>query len=269
MVTVADVHVTMSAHEVFPHAPLQLVVFELRYERQTKVGRELLDALTPLVADGEVDFGAANVRVTQPGAPESALFHILDRAGTLALTVWPTSLTLESSDYQHFGPFRDTALATFAALSRHLGGPPLHRLGLRYVDEIHPDPSPAEPAGWARWIRPELVGLASVTDGSVTGFGGGVTVDLGDDCTLSFRYSTVSGPAVESGGLLRLRRRPATPAVVLDTDGYWQPTGATPVSHDRLAGLVDQLHDAISGLFTDVTTDDSRSLFRTAEQGRT
>ena len=259
----------MSAHEVFPDAPLQLVVFELRYERQAKVGRDLLDILTQLVAGGEVDFGGVNVRVTQPGAPESALFHVLDRAGTLALTVWPSSLTLESSDYQHFGPFRETALAAFAAVSRHLGEPPLRRIGLRYVDEIHPVPSPGEPDGWARWIRPELVGLAKLTGGSVTGFGGGVSVDLGDDCALSFRYSTVSGPAVESGGLLHLRRRPATPAVVLDTDGYWQPAEAAPVSEDRLAGLVDQLHDAISGVFADVITDDSRSLFRTAEQGET
>jgi uncharacterized protein (TIGR04255 family) len=257
----------MSTHEVFPNAPLQLVVFEVRHQRVAKVGRGLFDALTRLVADGEVDFGSANILVQQPEPPEPALFHIVDRAGTLAITVWPSSLVVERADYKRFSSFRQTALAAFENLSRHLDGHPLTRVGLRYVDEIHPDPTPSRPAEWGRWIGGDLVASAQISDLPVVGFGGGVTIDAGEECMLNFRYSTVAGPSVESSGLLHLRPRPNTPAVILDTDGYWRPARPSSLSPEQLGRMVDRIHDAIAQVFDRVVTDDSRMLFRSSEEG--
>ena len=144
-------------------------------------GGESACALTPLVADGEVGFGAANVRVTQPGPPESALFHILNRAAR-----WPsrcgraaspsraaTSLTSDRCGIPPWRPSRHSP-ATSA-------GPRCTETAYATSTRSSSTRQPAEPADWARWIRPELVRLASVTGGSVTGCGGGVTVDLGDD----------------------------------------------------------------------------------------
>lgn len=267
LVTVPDIPVSVSMHEVFANAPLQLVVFEVRYERLAKVGRELFDALSAVVTDGEVDFATANVRVDQPASPEAALFHIVDRAGTLAITMWPSSMVVESTDYLHFSPFRQIALEAFTALSHHLGDHRVSRIGLRYVDEIHPDPSPRRPEEWSRWIRADLTALTGITKLPIVGFGGGLTIDIGGDCNLSFRYTTVPGPAVESAGLLRLRPRPASPAVVLDTDGYWQPPQPAALDPDDLAAVVNRIHDAVTGVFEQVITEDSRMLFRAVDQG--
>lgn len=267
LVTLTDIPVSMTMHEVFPNAPLQLVVFEVRFDRLASVGRGLLDALTGLVGDGEVQFGTANVQVVLPGPPESAMFHIVDKPGTLAITVWPGSLAVESSDYQQFSLFKEKALAAFSEFSPHLSGRPVNRIGLRYVDEIHPDPSPTKPEEWGRWVNPSLVSLARITDKPVVGLGGGVTVDIGDECMVSFRYSTVPGPAVQSSGLLRLRSRPNTPALLLDTDGYWQPSNGSAIDTVRVSAVVDRIHDGIAAVFHQVITDDSRTLFRATEQG--
>lgn len=257
----------MSMHEVFPNAPLQLVVFEVRFDRLASVGRGLLDALTGLVGEGEVHFGTANVRVVLPDPPESAMFHIVDKAGTLAITVWPGSLAVESSDYKQFSLFKEKALAAFSEVSPHLSGRSVHRIGLRYVDEIHPDPSPTKPEEWGRWVNPALVSLARITDDPVVGLGGGVTIDVGDECMVSFRYSTVPGPAIQSSGLLQLRPRPSTPALLLDTDGYWQPSSRSAIGTVRVSAVVDRIHDAIAAVFHQVITDESRTLFRSTERG--
>ena len=67
------------------------------------------------------------------------------------------------------------------------------------------------PEEWSRWIRADLAALTGIIRLPIVGFGGGLTIDIGGDCNLSGRYTTVPGPAVESAGLLRLRPRPASP----------------------------------------------------------
>lgn len=256
----------MTEREVFPNAPLQLVVFEARHAR-ADVGREALEALVAILGDGaHVNFGGPALRVADEAAgPEAALFQVIDSTETISLTVWPTSLVVESTDYEHFERFVSLVAEAFSSFVGLVNPPAFGRVGLRYVDELHPDPPALLPTDWSRWIDGRLVDFAGVTPRPVSGFGGGLSIDLGDNYMLSFRFTTVPGPAVESTGALRLRERPRTPAMILDTDGYWQPPEPEPVSPNDLERLLTRLHDGIRELFDSVVTDESRSLFRAGE----
>jgi hypothetical protein len=67
-----------------------------------------------------------------------------------------------------------------------------------------------------------LLALPSLTGKRVSALGGGLTVDLGDDYAVNFRYATAHGPVVQSANLW-LRPRPSSAALMLDTDAFWQP----------------------------------------------
>jgi uncharacterized protein (TIGR04255 family) len=257
----------MVAREVFPYPPLQLVIFEARHGgvADVDVGRETLDGLMEAVGQGSrVGFGVSTLRIADPSAgPEAALFQIVDPFGTASVTMWPTSFVVEATDYQHFEAFREVVTTIFGVfMSNASVAPPFARIGLRYVDELHPDPPALEPLEWGKWIDSRLVGLATIARRPVTGFGGGLSVDLGDSCGLSFRFATLAGPAVESTGPLQLRPRPATPAIVLDTDGFWLPSDPESLDTPKLGALLDRLHDGVRELFDEVVTEESRALFR-------
>jgi len=260
----------MTEREVFPNAPLQLVVFEARHAGGLKVGREALEALVAVFGiAARVNFGGPALRLADEAAgPEAALFQIIDSSATLSVTVWPTSLVVESTEYLHFERFRATVVEVFASFVEIVRPVAFSRVGLRYVDEVHPDPPALLPRDWGRWIDRRLVDFSAVTSRPGTGFGGGLSIDLGDDYMLSFRFTPVPGPAVESAGTLQLRPRPRTPAVILDTDGFWQPEEAEPLAAQGLERLLTRLHDGIRELFDSVVTDASRSLFRSKEMAR-
>jgi uncharacterized protein (TIGR04255 family) len=253
----------MATREVFPNAPLQLVVFEARHATATRVGRTALDALSAVLGGGaEVEFGIPTLRVAEGAAPEGVLFQVVDRSRTTAVTVWPSSLVVESTDYERYERFRDTVRAAVDGFGSSVDVPAFIRIGLRYVDELHPDPPVTNPTEWSRWVDGRLVGLAGVAHQPITGLGGGVSLDLGSRCGINFRFSTVPGPAVESAGSLRLRTRPATPALVLDIDGFWQPREPERLDTDQLLGILDRVHDGVRDVFDTVVTDESRSIFR-------
>jgi len=260
----------MTEREVFPNAPLQLVVFEARYVGGVTAGRDVLEALSARVGpDVQVHFGVPVLRVADEDAgPEAALFQVVDASSTLAVTLWPSSLVIESTDYEHFEAFASVVTDVFGAFAAALQPARIGRVGLRYVDELHPNPPALVPPDWARWVDRRLVDIAAITSRQVAGFGGGLAVDLGDSCMLSFRFTTVPGPAVEAMGNLKLRPRPRTPALVLDTDAFWQPPEPEQLMSDRLEGLLARLHDGVRELFDAVITDESRALFRTQEMAR-
>lgn len=254
----------MNAREVFPNAPLQLVVFEAQYVSDLVPGRDVLEALSAPLGDGaQVHFGVPMLRVADGAeAPEVARFQVVDSAATTAITLWPTSLVIESTDYEHFGGFAAIVAAVFEAFVAGLQPTAIARVGLRYVDELHPDPPALAPTDWAKWVDPRLVNVAAITARPVVGFGGGITIDLGDHCLVGFRFATAPGPAVEAGETLKLRSRPRTPALVLDTDAFWQPPTAEQLAPTALVGLLNRLHDAVRELFDKLITDASRDLFR-------
>src|SRR5437899_2573621 len=66
----------MNAREVFPNAPLQLVVFEARYVGGSEAGRDALDALSSrLGPSAQIRFGVPVLRLADeeavPEAPPS------------------------------------------------------------------------------------------------------------------------------------------------------------------------------------------------------
>lgn len=268
VLVIADDDDVMNDREVFPNAPLQLVVFEARYSGGAEAGRESLDAFSSHIgADAQVRFGMPPLmRVAdEDTGPESALFQIVDRESTLSVTLWPSSVVVESTDYKHFEAFASVIEGIYGTVAEALQPSVVGRIGLRYVDEFHPDPPVLDLSDWSRWVDHRLVEIAAVANRPLVGLGGGFSVDLGESCMLSFRFTTVPGPAVEATGSLKLRPRPNTPALVLDTDAFWQPPEPQQLTGDGLNVLLSRLHHGARELFDVVITDKSRSLFRTKE----
>ena len=248
--------------ETFPNPPLKFVVCEVRFEGRT-AGEQELHALRSALGEGsQAKFNLPGMRVVDPSVPpETAFFQVVDRAETRAATLWPTALTLEATDYSRFEDFSEVMAAMFRAF---VGSNVLlvQRVGLRYVDELHPEPPPSRPADWSRWVDGRLVDFAQVTEKAVSALGGGMTISYGDDYALNFRYATTDGPGTQSNGALKIRVAPNSPGLVLDTDAFWQPKKAVPLEAGGLASVLDRLHDHVAEVFSAAVTDASRAVFR-------
>lgn len=249
--------------EVFANAPLQLVVCEFRIG-DNKPGYVELDRLREALGEGaSVEFSGPDLRLTPAGTPESMLFQVVNSGRTVAASVWPSSFAVEDGDYVHFGAFKDRLATVFSAM---YGDSPrrCERIGLRYVDELHPSPAPRDASEWTRWVHSSLLALPNLTGKRVSALGGGLTVDLGDDYAVNFRYATAHGPVVQSANLW-LRPRPSSAALMLDTDAFWQPSRPQTVDSHSISAVLDRLHGGVRELFDIVITEDSRDFFRARE----
>lgn len=253
----------MANSEVLANAPLQLVVCEFRIA-DNRPGHVELDRLrVALDEDASVEFSGPDLRVTPAGTPESMLFQVVNSERTVAASVWPSSLAIEDGDYVHFEAFKERLAIVFSAL---YGDRPrrCERIGLRYVDELHPIPAPRDASEWTRWVHSSLLALPNLTGKRVSALGGGLTVDLGNDYAVNFRYATAHGPVVQSANL-RLRPRPSSAALMLDTDAFWQPSSPEMVDSHSISAILDRLHAGVRELFDIVITEESRDFFRARE----
>src|SRR5688500_9081335 len=89
--------------ESFPHPPLQLVAFELRWaaDAVAKYPRQVIDGLLGVVPNSFVELAPP-----VEGRAEPALFRLVSDRETLGVSLWRTSLVVECSEYGGFASFR-------------------------------------------------------------------------------------------------------------------------------------------------------------------
>lgn len=256
----------MASSRIFPNPPVQLVVCEIRFPPRVSGQGVLQDLLKIFGDNSRAVFSGPGLRVQDPGTdPESLLFQVIDADSTLCATLWPSSLALEATSYVSFAEFKDQVLGSLRALVG-ASSLPTTRIGLRYVDEIHPFPVPEDVAGWGQWVDGRLLALPAITERPIGGFGGAFSTKFEDFYLLNFRFATSPGPAVQASGELKVRQRPATPAMVLDTDAYWEPPEGSEVNGQILDQILSKLHDHIGEIFYSVITDASVELFERPEE---
>lgn len=259
--------------EVFAQPPVVLVTAEVRFTDAPRLRQQAtLDAVsialdrrfplsTPLGGVGVVSGG--------PGAaPQLAQRQgvvLRDAAGTGAVTVTPSALSYQTTDYRGFDAVRDVLTEACRTLTQLDVRPAVTRIGLRYVDEIRVPEAPGDPSGWSRWIEPALLaplvvgGASPVSDGVQ-----GAAAFVLERGRLDFRYSTFTAGA--TGLPAHLRRRPFTPGpfFALDFDGY-EEFGADPVvllDAGVVADVLPVLHHATGSAFQRSITDEARARFR-------
>jgi uncharacterized protein (TIGR04255 family) len=163
--------------EKLEHSPLALVVWQIRYDPQPRLGtldtglavHELLGGKGgPFPSIEQVQGGNMTIqlgaspstaqsvgpvgwRMTSPDRGMAAAFHV-------------DSLTVETTAYGRWeGDFQEQIGTALNALMEAVGPVSEHRLGLRYVDRIT-DLNLNRPADWTEWLKPWTLGPVAVSE---------------------------------------------------------------------------------------------------------
>jgi len=190
---------------LLPRSPLEMVVFQVRFERQVVVGdnrivKPFQEALGgtdgPFPDVGEVTSGEVNVALT-PGGPGS--FSESQTKGwrfssgqTLAAVLMPDHMTLETNAYTTWEDFSELLGRVIDAVAEVIKPAIEQRIGLRYVDRIQ-ELNLRSPAEWAPYIRSELMGpvLHDELGPAIRQAHQALLIDLGEGASCGLRHGPV------------------------------------------------------------------------------
>ena len=260
----------MSEREVYPNAPIVLVVVEVKHPPLEPLDRKQVTGLSALLREefplpGEISELSVEFQAG-PGTEPTHLQTVeksprwTTRDRRTALTLRKNSLTLETTQYGNFERVR--ALLGLALRARVAIDPPsgVERVGLRYIDEVRvPIENGNEPPAWEEWVHPTLLGPAHVGTGLqlIPVAGEGVYVFSNtDNRALVLRYGAQEDPAVQSTPNLRRPTPPPGPLFKLDIDSYWQSGDEIPeFDADMVLAQADELHTPVRGVFESLITE--------------
>lgn len=259
----------MATGEVFPNAPLALVVAEVRYPPVSEgplampVYRRIRDDL-----GGGWVIHNATTRTLEAGmdaaGPLASLkseqfSRITSRERTRIVTVKPENFTVEVVDYVRFPDFRDLLVLASQAVEGVLRPDGLVRIGLRYINEVS---VPQEVPEWRDWLDSSLIAPELRSELMLTEWTGTAHYQVAPEQSLVLRYGPSPGPVVSREGPLRLTRVPQGPVFMLDFDSFWQPDNIPEFSGDRIGEVVEGLHRPLRGFFNSLCKPGLREVFR-------
>lgn len=274
----------MTIREVFPNAPLAMVVAETKFSYvpeldQSNAKVEVLAAIKSMLpvmertvqnsveiklgADGSVQPQTKTLDLLQARAPDSQT--------TAAVSSESLTVAMSGLVYTKFEEsLRPLLEAAIGGLQNVFPSTYVTRAGLRYLDEIRVPSPPSSLDGWARWIAVPLLGgaeLLSDFDSSVVEMRSTYRYDLPDKRQVVFNWGPFVGTGVV-GPDHPFHRADVHPEsmFVLDLDASWMPTGALePLSTADLLVVYDGLHEPAQAVFQRAITDEARTLFRSKQ----
>jgi len=261
-----------SKREIYPNAPLALVVAQVKYAYAPRLRQR--DTLDQVALALEQDLPVVNydqslnISLTSgqfEGHAELAQRH-LNRESTTSVHVTPTALTLETTAYVEFGEFADLFSRACAALADAGAVHAVERIGLRYVDEVRVPDQISDARDWRGWVADELVAHLSVaSQAKALGSEALVQYDLGDQIRLAFRFGARDGKPVVGSQLLRrpVQYEPG-PFFVIDLDGFRQQPADEGAVFDVewIRAMLETVHGPAGEAFQNSITDQSRAVFR-------
>lgn len=259
--------------EVYPNAPFQFVVAEIRFPYAPRLRQQdTLDrvqiALEPLVPIRQVD-QVVNVRIgpgESSGQTSEHIIRLLNRAATCSVSFQTEAIRVETTHYEEFSRFLDLITATVRAVADEHAVPAVSRLGLRYIDEIRVPEQIKDVRDWEHWVSTDLVKIPGPRDLPVRQHQGLVQYETGDDTALRLQFSARDGASVIADGPLK-RRGPveAGPFFALDIDSFWDarsPEKALDFDAVQIETTLTRLHRPTGEVFQRALTDRLRELFR-------
>lgn len=255
----------MADREIYPHAPIALVVAEIRHPVRRKlsaaeveaVGAVLRDALPILRVEQVVD-------VALPSGKQQVSHHprFVSRSLHQSVTLRPDAVAVETTSYEGWEAF--SALVATALHARNDIAPldGVERIGLRYIDELRV-PSEAGATNWSEWVAPELLGpqgLSSVLGAPIGESQGVAIVRTKPGLSYTVRYGIGDGQAVVSSPNLVRPAEGSGPFFLIDMDGAWQPVSRGIPEFDPLfvTDMLDALHVPIRSVFESLITEKLR-----------
>jgi uncharacterized protein (TIGR04255 family) len=206
---------------------------------------------------------------TMGGTSQStgAVNRFLSKDRTAAVTVSPTNIVIETTEYREYEKFRpllETCLSALGSVRGAIVG--LERVGLRYVNEIRV-PNLGDASEWTKYFAPNLVApLNLIPDRSVGVMQAVVQTDPIDGMITVFRFGALRGQVVAPGGPLRVAAVPADSSFfMLDIDNSWSSGESFDAySVEGALEMCDRLHAPIDALFEAVISPELRKVFRRA-----
>lgn len=249
----------MTSDDVWPNAPLALVVVEARFPAagSGRLGPPVHRAIRDVVGNDWVleiakqhltELSMVNGALTAPNATIENITRITTRDRTQAVTVRADSLTIEVTRYDGYQKFRSLLESALKAVEAVLGPDGVTRLGMRYIDEIRVPQLVGEDP-WAEWLDDDLQ-VPRIEGLTTKSWTSAVQYDTGTDRGLVLRYGPVEASSVSPDGpLKRPRPVPAGPAFVLDFDSSWAPSDIPAFSAPDLLSACDNLRGPVRRLF--------------------
>jgi uncharacterized protein (TIGR04255 family) len=259
--------------EIFPRSPLALVAAEIRFTdaarlRQQQTKDEVTIALEDRFPYAEA-LQQADVSLTPGASPQiqQRVGVVLKNAtSTETLAIMSGSVTYETTTYTSFDELLEQITAVCDALTASKVRPALHRVGLRYIDEVRVPEPITDVREWSKWIDHQLVGQLMVgpDDQPATMTQSAGTFDLGDGRGLNFRSAALNGGPIVVSQFLKRPAIDSGPFFVLDFDGFRDFTRGQAVSlnSDVVRETLSSVHVPCGTAFQRSITDEARQLFR-------
>ncbi|MGI8802081.1 MAG: TIGR04255 family protein [Solirubrobacteraceae bacterium] len=266
--------------EIYPHAPVQFVAFEIQYALTPALARaDGKEAVYERLAEGfplleslstvPLQFSLAGLEDLTPqsfAVPVVAgdQLRMTDRQRTTSVTVGPRSTVIAHGDHSSFDdllPIIRGALQAVAEVSVVRG---VERLSLRYVNEIR-HPAVSTTTDWAELLAPGLGAPPALLDADVVRTHGMVDYRLSDQHSVRLIFGAEpEGFAVDPRGPLRVRVHDAGPFFRLDTESTWiAPSDATaPLVVEEVVTMCEMLHAPITAIFEAAISSTLRDFFR-------
>ncbi len=259
-------HPNLADREIYPNDSLQLVAFELRMPYvPTFAGHEAAaNALYASLRDILPIIGPAPVAAVQIHAGEGGVstreapipLRLLNRGKTLSVTISPSALIVETSDYDRFEAFQDVIRKLLEAAGPDIAG--IERVGLRYINEVRvPDVHAVD--DWRDYINASLLaGLDLDRDFPAEATQGMVQYALDGDRHVNLRFGALpEGAIVNPAGPLRFKTSDGGPFFLIDLDSFWTaPDDDMPeFTLDRAMEICLSLRPQVHALFEAAITD--------------
>ncbi len=266
----------MARREIYPNAPLRLVVAELRYPYAPRLSSpDAIEHLTdlfrptfPLPEPTGMQVVMAMAGGSQAQSSTSSVNRFLARDRSASVSVSPQNIVIETtvySEYEQFRPMLEKCLRGLEEIRGAVIG--LERVGLRYINEIRV-PALRRPEEWRHYLQAPLVaGLDLVSGHDVALTQSVVQTEPRDNVTTLVRYGALRGQVVSSVGPLHVEAVPPTmPFFLLDIDNSWSSHQSfDDYSVDGALNICDRLHGPIDSLFESALRDELREVFRSVE----
>jgi uncharacterized protein (TIGR04255 family) len=242
---------------ILAHAPVKLVVAQVRFERHVDVAEaSFVTRLSKLVGDEFSTIEQANVR--QITASPAGMVTVTDSAEggwTLSskdakIVVLESSAALEVTRYVDWGEFRAQLERLLRTVEELVQPATEQRVGLRYIDEL--DSEEGVHSSWKGFVRDSLLGpvlhpdmgsaITSIEQRIVFSYDGGAT------CLLRHGYTT---------------EPPLNGRYIIDTDVFREVKGA--YDGDSISRAYDSFHAKADEVFLGCLTPEYIEQLRTGE----
>lgn len=266
---------TVTDSHVYKHAPLAMVLLEVRHPEALPLTRGDVAALeaqlvkfAPLHKTDEIVEAGFSIGPTgaHPGPSKTrVLDRFIARDRRTNVNIGTDLLTVETTAYPGWERFRELLAASLTARNDIAPVAGFSRIGLRYIDEIRV-PTDGGAPDWQDWVDrtllgPDLTSVAALRPTQHQVVMQYATAQPSE--TITLRYGAVDAePAVRSSDVLV---RPNLPGrghfFLIDIDAAWSTPEDEPTpefSPDGLLEVADRLHAPVKAIFESLITEKLR-----------